>query len=76
MSVWLRRMSLPAVLAAGAADVALVLLYVRSGGVDTAYELVRDVGVSCSFVAAGVIAHSRRPDNRTGVLMVVFGLSW
>src|SRR6476661_7214446 len=76
MSVWLRRISLPAVLAAGAADVALVLLYVPRGGADTAYELVRDVGVSCSFVAAGVLAAARRPDNRTGALMVVFGLAW
>jgi signal transduction histidine kinase len=75
MSPQLRRiLLLLAVLAAGMVDVALVVHY-RSGA-QIAYELIRDVGVSCSFVAAGVVAGVRRPGNRTGVLMVLFGLAW
>lgn len=76
MSPRLRWLPLLAVLAVGLADLALVLRYRPGTGAETAYELVRDVGVSCSFVAAGVVAQARRPENRTGALMVVFGLAW
>ncbi len=76
MSPRLRRISLLAALAAGLADVALVLLFRRGAPSQIAYELIRDVGVSGSFVAAGIVAGARRPENPTGALMVVFGLAW
>src|SRR4051794_8381060 len=76
MSPRLRRISLFAALAAGVADVALVLLFRRGAPPEIAYELIRDVGVSGSFVAAGIVAGARRPENPTGALMVVFGLAW
>jgi DNA-binding NarL/FixJ family response regulator len=39
------------------------------------YLLVAIIGVSWSFVAAGLLAWSRRPENRTGALMVAVGLA-
>jgi hypothetical protein len=63
-------------LAAGLVNLALVL-----GAGDTRprplpYLLIAIIGVSWSFVAAGLVAWSRRPDNRTGALMVAVGLAY
>ncbi len=63
-------------LAAGLVNLALLL---RAGGDrpgPLAYLLVAIVGVSWSFVAAGLVAWSRRPSNRTGALMVAVGLAY
>jgi hypothetical protein len=40
------------------------------------YLLIAIIGVSWSFVAAGLVAWSQRPDNRTGALMVAVGLAF
>jgi signal transduction histidine kinase len=39
------------------------------------YLLITIVGVGWSFVGAGLVAWSRRPENRTGALMVAVGLA-
>ena len=41
-----------------------------------AYLLITVVGVSWSFVGAGLVAWTRRPTNRTGALMLAVGLSY
>ncbi len=38
--------------------------------------LVLNLAVGWSFIGVGLIAWSRRPDSRTGLLMVVFGFAW
>jgi DNA-binding CsgD family transcriptional regulator len=35
-----------------------------------------DVAVGASFLAAGAVAWRRRPENRTGLLMLLSGLAW
>src|SRR4051812_10709480 len=35
-----------------------------------------DVAVGWSFVAAGLVAATRRPDNRLGLLMTLAGIVW
>ena len=35
-----------------------------------------DVAVGASFAAAGAVAWRRRPENRTGLLMLLSGLAW
>ena len=39
-------------------------------------SLVLDLAVGWSFIGVGLVAWSRRPDSRTGVLMVVLGFAW
>jgi signal transduction histidine kinase len=63
-------------LAAGLVNLALI---VRAGDArprSLPYLVVAIVGVSWSFVAAGLVAWSRRPGNRTGALMVAVGLAY
>ena len=38
--------------------------------------LVLDLAVGWSFIGVGLAAWTRRPDSRTGVLMVVLGFAW
>ncbi len=38
--------------------------------------LVLDLAVGWSFIGVGLVAWSRRPDSRTGVLMVALGFAW
>jgi signal transduction histidine kinase len=38
--------------------------------------LVLDLAVGWSFIGVGLVAWERRPDSRTGVLMVVLGFAW
>ncbi|GAA4914420.1 histidine kinase/DNA gyrase B/HSP90-like ATPase [Actinomycetospora succinea] len=71
-----RLVSVAAVLAGVAASLALV-----RGGYTVPDELVAptlvlSLAVAWSFVGVGLVARRRRPDSRTGVLMVVFGFAW
>jgi signal transduction histidine kinase len=65
-----------AALVAGLVNVALLLRAGDSRPRPLAYVLVTVVGVSWSFVGAGLVAWTRRPTNRTGALMVAVGLSY
>jgi len=63
-------------LAAGLVNLALI---VRAGDAPPRshiYLVIVIVGVSWSFVAAGLVAWRRRPDNHTGALMVAVGLAY
>ena len=74
-----RRLRTPLALAALAAGLMNLALIVRAGDArprSLVYLLLVLVGVSWSFVAAGLVAWSRRPDNRTGALMVAVGLAF
>jgi signal transduction histidine kinase len=73
------RLRLAIALAALVAGLVNLVLLVRAGDGQPrplAYLLIAVVGVSWSFVAAGLIAWTRRPANRTGALMVAVGLSY
>jgi signal transduction histidine kinase len=73
---WLRLALALAALAAGLANLALI---VRAGDAPPRpliYLVIAIVGVSWSFVAAGLVAWRRRPDNHTGALMVAVGLAY
>ena len=65
-----------AALAAGLVNLALLLRAGESRPRPLAYLLITMVGVSWSFVGAGLVAWTRRPANRTGTLMVAVGLSY
>jgi signal transduction histidine kinase len=74
-----RRLRLAITLAALAAGLVNLVLLVRAGPDrprPLAYLLIVAIGVSWSFVGAGLVAWARRPANRTGVLMVSVGLSY
>jgi signal transduction histidine kinase len=64
-----------AAVAAGLVNVALLLRAGDDRGESLAYLLITIVGVGWSFVGAGLVAWSRRPENRTGALMVAVGLA-
>jgi signal transduction histidine kinase len=73
---WLRLALALAALAAGLVNLALI---VRAGDTpprSLLYLVIAIVGVSWSFVAAGLVAWRRRPDNHTGALMVAVGLAY
>ena len=61
----------PAALAAGAAAVALTLT--SDHDQHPAHTTALLLFVSMSFIAAGLIGWTRRPANRTGMLMVAVG---
>jgi signal transduction histidine kinase len=63
------------VVVAGLVNVALLLQAGDDRGESLAYLLITIVGVGWSFVGAGLVAWSRRPENRTGALMVAVGLA-
>jgi signal transduction histidine kinase len=63
-------------LVAGLVNLALLLQAGDDRPGPLAYMLVAVIGVSWSFVAAGLVAWSRRPSNRTGALMVAVGLAY
>jgi hypothetical protein len=64
--------------AVGAVAVAAGLLgewgYARTGAAPV--ELARDLVVGWTFVGAGLVARWRCPGSRTGLLMIVEGLTW
>jgi signal transduction histidine kinase len=64
----------PAALAAGGASAALILTsdIVDSPGATAALTLL----VGLSWCAVGLVEWSRRPSNRIGLLMVLFGFAW
>ena len=64
-----------AAVVAGLVNVALLLWAGDDRGESLAYLLITIVGVGWSFVGAGLVAWSRRPENRTGALMVAVGLA-
>jgi signal transduction histidine kinase len=73
------RLRLALALAAAAAGLVNLALILGAGDArprPIAYLLIAIIGVSWSFVAAGLVAWSRRPENRTGALMVTVGLAY
>jgi signal transduction histidine kinase len=69
------------VAAAGAAAGVSAACALVWGGYDVpgdllAPTLVLDLSVGWSFIGVGLVAWTRRPDSRTGVLMVVLGFAW
>jgi signal transduction histidine kinase len=73
---WLRLALALAALAAGLVNLALIARVGDAPPRSHLYLLVVIVGVSWSFVAAGLVAWRRRPDNHTGALMVAVGLAY
>jgi signal transduction histidine kinase len=65
-----------AALAGGLANLALLLRTGHGRPEPLVFLLLVIVGVSWSFVGAGLVAWSRRPANRTGALMVAVGLAF
>jgi signal transduction histidine kinase len=63
------------VVVVGLINVALLLRAGDDRGESLVYVLITIVGVGWSFVGAGLVAWSRRPENRTGALMVAVGLA-
>ncbi|HEX8133031.1 MAG TPA: histidine kinase [Actinomycetes bacterium] len=76
MSRRLRLVLAVAAVAAGQVNLALILRAGDARPRSPAYLLIAIIGVSWSFVAAGLVAWSRRPENRTGALMVAVGLAY
>jgi hypothetical protein len=75
----MRRLRLALALVALAAGLVNLALIVRADDArprSLLYLLIAIVGVSWSFVVAGLVAWSRRPANRTGALMVAVGLAF
>jgi signal transduction histidine kinase len=75
----MRGLRLALALAALAAGLVNLALIVRAGDApprSLLYLVTAIVGVSWSFVAAGLVAWRRRPDNHTGALMVAVGLAY
>jgi hypothetical protein len=72
---WLRLALALAALAAGLVNLALIVRASDAPPRSLLYLVIAIVGVSWSFVAAGLVAW-RRPDNHTGALMVAVGLAY
>jgi signal transduction histidine kinase len=73
---WLRLALALAALAAGLVNLALIARAGDDPPRSLLYLVIAIVGVSWSFVAAGLVAWRRRPDNHTGALMVAVGLAY
>ena len=65
-----------ALAATAAAALSLVLVFTSNHEPDQAERAALIVGLGVIFVAGGLIAMVRRPDNRIGILMVLVGFSW
>ncbi len=61
---------------AGAAFGAAVLLLTMSDRHETSTTTLFSGTVGGLYLAAGVVAHLRQPDNRVGLLMVLVGIGW
>jgi signal transduction histidine kinase len=64
-----------AAVVAGLVNVALLLRAGDDREESLVYLLITIIGVGWSFAGAGLVAWSRRPENRTGALMVAVGLA-
>jgi signal transduction histidine kinase len=73
---WLRLALALAALAAGLVNLTLMARAGDAPPRSLPYLVIAVVGVSWSFVAAGLVAWRRRPDNHTGALMVAVGLAY
>jgi len=76
MSSRLRLALALAALMAGLVNVALLLRAGDDRPDSLAYLLISIIGVGWSFAGAGLVAWSRRPENRTGAMMVAVGLAY
>jgi signal transduction histidine kinase len=76
MSSRLRLALILTALVAGLVNVALLLRAGDDRPESLTYLLITIIGVGWSFVGAGLVAWSRRPENRTGALMVAVGLAY
>jgi peptidoglycan/LPS O-acetylase OafA/YrhL len=65
---------LPVGIAAGAAAFAVVLTSDHAGD-QVSFEVVAML-LGWSFIGSGLFAWARRPDNRTGALMLAVGFAW
>jgi signal transduction histidine kinase len=65
-----------AALVAGLVNLVLLLVAGDDRPDSLAYLLITILGVSWSFGAAGLVAWTHRPGNRTGALMVAVGLAY
>ena len=73
----LRRSGLIGILLAGlAAGAGVEFLLYLDGSLPSPPAVVLALLVGWSFIASGVVGWARRPDNRTGLLMVVVGFLW
>jgi signal transduction histidine kinase len=73
---WLRLALALAALAAGLVNLTLIARVGDAPPRSLPYLVIAIVGVSWSFVAAGLVAWRRRPDNHTGALMAAVGLAY
>ena len=64
----------PAGLAVGAGALALALTSDHSS--DSSPNLVLALLVGYAFILAGLVARTRRPENRTGLLLIGVGFAW
>jgi PAS domain S-box-containing protein len=64
----------PAALAVGAGALALALTSDHSG--NSSPNLVLAMLVGFAFILAGLVARTRRPENRTGLLLIGVGFAW
>jgi signal transduction histidine kinase len=72
-----RRLAFGGVLVAALAASVGALIVVTTSPVDQNGNIVVvELAVTWTFVASGLVAWSRRPENRTGELMVLIGLTW
>ncbi|MCE7006651.1 histidine kinase [Kibdelosporangium philippinense] len=65
-----------ALAAAGALFGGMVLVLSASGRHDTSTTTLFSGTVGALYLIAGLIAHWRQPENRTGLLMVLVGIGW
>ena len=73
-TAWLRLLVVPRALAAGAGAFAITLTSDHQDVPRLTAVLVLLTG--WSFILAGLIARTRRPHNRTGLLMIAVGFGW
>jgi signal transduction histidine kinase len=53
-----------------------VLIVTASGRHETSTTTLFSAAVGGLYLATGVLAHARQPDNRVGLLMVLVGVAW
>jgi signal transduction histidine kinase len=72
-----RRLAFGGVLVAALAVSIVALVVVATSPLDQNWNIVVvQLAVTWTFVASGLVAWSRRPENRSGRMMVLIGLTW